>query len=1091
MRKHRIFLALASALLTSGTLLAATAQKPQTMSALAPAPYAAPVYKGQLFDKNNKPVTGQKSLTLKYYKPGTRQALLTETFDKVAITNGDFSLPLGSGKAKDGPAPGNFQSIKALFAKFPALQVQLVDGKTAYEPLFEILPAGHSLESDLVMRGVRQPNDGQPHWKHYRHKGLTTALQAAKFHPLTAQSKQAGGQWMVAKSPFQLPVIGPKLSKPVRDLPLAVAVSGPVSDSAINPPRHESLFDKNGKRFGTTAPQQDDVLAIQSRNRSAGGNLAATPPPLLNFEGLNNINGVLPPDTEGAVGKNHYVQVVNLSFAIYNKDGTPNSGPFNTNTLWSGFGGPCETDNSGDAIFLYDEFAERWVLTQFAVGTGQAVCFAISTTDDPTGAYYLYQVDTQRFPDYFKLGVWPDPDNNAYFMGTNSGTQGAYDVYAMDRANMLAGLPARPAQYFQGYPNLMLPADVDGPTPPPAGTPGLFYTIRDGGEPYFGSPPNDSLDLWAFDVDWNTPANSSYSLVHSFVGGAGGEITDFIWTICGFFVTDCLPEPGGANKLSTTSWWPLQRFTYRNFGDYQALLGTWTVDTIAGGDHAAPRWFELRNTGTGWSVFQEGTHSPDDVNRWLGSIAMDGSGNIGLVYSALLDHPTDPAQDVYPSIRYAVHEKGDAPGSLHTEAELIAGAGVQTSSSNRWGDYAAIDVDPVDQCTFWMTSEYIATTGNAPWQTRIGTFQVPSCASITAVPNKVTACSLNTSSVDYTLDLSDAFTGTTNMSESGCPAGAACSFSPNPVTVSSGTSTFTVGSLGSVAAGNYTIMTTATDNADPTLTASAPVFLDLATANPGIPSNTGPANNGMIPTMQANLSWTAASQGKDYTVELAADPAFTSITNTLSGITGESVTTTTLNPNSCYYWHVKSSNQCGESGFSTATRFFTGVLNTTSEVSTDVPHPIGPDGGTTTVSTIAVSNVGILSDVNVDDLVGTHTYMADLTFTLTSPAGTTVTIMSSSCGSSDDFNISLDDEAAPGAWPCGPAGQGGTYQPSQALSAFDGENADGTWTLSITDGANVDGGQLNGWGLTFETITAPANNPCAPLPDLIFKNGFE
>ncbi len=345
-------------------------------------------------------------------------------------------------------------------------------------------------------------------------------------------------------------------------------------------------------------------------------------------------------------------------------------------------------------------------------------------------------MDAQRFPDYFKLGVWPDSNNNAYFMGTNSGFQGQYDVYAIDRANMLSGLPARPAQYFQNYPNLMLPADIDGSTPPPPGSPGLFYTIRDGGEPYFGSPPADSLDLWAFDVDWDTPANSTYSLVRSFTGSGGnGDITDFIWTVCGFFVTNCLPEPGGTSTLATTSWWPLQRFVYRNLGTHQALVGTWTVDTLANGDHAAPRWFELRNTGSGWNVFQEGTHAPDGVHRWLGSIAMDASGNIALVYSAMLDHPSDPAQDVYPSIRYAIHEKGDPPGVLHAEAELIAGTGVQTSSFSRWGDYASMEVDPVDQCTFWMTSEYIATTGSSPWKTRVGAFSVPSCVSLVATPN--------------------------------------------------------------------------------------------------------------------------------------------------------------------------------------------------------------------------------------------------------------------------------------------------------------------------------------------------------------------
>ncbi len=1090
MKKCCLLWALGTAMLCAmGSVMASnTPKQPQ----LKPAPYATPIYHGQIFDENNRPLTAVKNVALHYYKPGSTKPLLIEKFAKVQIRNGQFDLPLGRGHSEDGPATGVYRSTKEIFRDFPELQVQVVAGDTRYAPLFRVLPAGHSLASTLIMRGLRQPDDGKPHWKHYRHKGMATAVQAAKLYPVAAAgTKTTSGVLEVAQSPFQLPVIGPKLSQPVRSLPLALPVSGPVSDSVVNPPRHEDLYDKNGKRFGTTAPRKDDPLAALSRSRAASGALPATPPPILNFEGINNVNGVLPPDTEGAVGKNHYVQVVNLSFAIYNKDGTLNSGPFNTNTLWTGFGGPCEADNSGDAIFMYDEFAERWVLTQFAVSSGQAVCFAVSTTDDPTGTYYLYQVDTQRFPDYFKLGVWPDPDNNAYFMGTDSGAQGQYDVYAMDRENMLAGLPARPAQYFQGYSNLMMPADVDGTTPPPLGTPGLFYTIRDGGEPYFGSPPNDSLDLWAFDVDWNTPANSTYSLVHSFAGGAGGEITDFIWTICGFFVTDCLPEPGGSSKLSTTSWWPLQRFTYRNFGDHQTLLGTWTVDTLASGDHAAPRWFELRNTGSGWSVFQEGTHAPDDVNRWLGSIAMDGSGNIGLVYSALLDHPTDPAQDVYPSIRYAVHEKGDAPGTLHTEAELIAGAGVQTSSSNRWGDYASMEVDPVDQCTFWMTSEYIATTGNAPWQTRIGTFKVPSCVSVVATPNSQQACSLNTASVSYPLVLSEGFTGTTNMTDSGCPAGATCSFAPNPVNAPANATSFTVAGLGSVAAGQYTIMATGTDAADPTVTASAPVFLDLATANPGDPVNTSPGSGSMIPTLAADLIWSASAQAKNYTAEISTDPSFTTVDFTLPGIPDTQVQTAMLNPNTCYYWRVKATNQCGDSNVSAATSFFTGVQTITPETSTDVPHPIGPDGGSVTTSTITVAGVGILSDVNVDNLVGTHTYMGDLTFELTSPAGTTITIMSPSCDSTDNFDINLDDEAPPGAWPCGPAGGGGTYQPSQALSAFDGENADGVWTLKITDGANIDGGQLDGWGLTFETITAPAVNPCGAGSDLIFKHGFE
>ncbi len=143
-----------------------------------------------------------------------------------------------------------------------------------------------------------------------------------------------------------------------------------------------------------------------------------TPAPTLNFAGIGNVNGVLPPDTEGAVGPNHYVQVVNLSFAVYDKTGTILAGPSNTNTLWAGMGGACETDNSGDAIFLYDQFADLWVLTQFAIGAGQDVCFAVSTTPDPTGTFYLYRMPATRFPDYYKVGIWPDTTSNAYLPNT-------------------------------------------------------------------------------------------------------------------------------------------------------------------------------------------------------------------------------------------------------------------------------------------------------------------------------------------------------------------------------------------------------------------------------------------------------------------------------------------------------------------------------------------------------------------------------------------------------------------------------------------------------------------------------------------------
>ncbi len=361
MRKYYLWGVLTAAVLCrDGAALAAKASGSIDYN---PAPYAAPVYHGRILDENDQPLTAIKDVALHYYKPGSDKPLLVEKFYRVRIKNGKLRLPLGQGNSEDGPAAGIYRSTKEIFRDFPELQVRLIAGRTPYSPLFKILPAGHSLESNLVMRGLRQPKDGKTHWKHYQRKGMATALQPATFYPMAARGHGSDDHPTVARSPFQLPVIGPKLSKPVRDLPLAAPVSGQVANRSVNLPRHESLYDKNGKRFGTTAPRQDDALAMISRQRAASGTLAATPAVSLSFEGISNINGVLPPDPEGAVGKSHYVQVVNLSFAVYNKDGTLNSGPFNTNALWSGFGGPCEVDNDGDAIFLYDEFAERWVLT--------------------------------------------------------------------------------------------------------------------------------------------------------------------------------------------------------------------------------------------------------------------------------------------------------------------------------------------------------------------------------------------------------------------------------------------------------------------------------------------------------------------------------------------------------------------------------------------------------------------------------------------------------------------------------------------------------------------------------------------------------
>lgn len=667
-------------------------------------------YEGQIIEAPGEPLSGKHTMNLRYFGSAS-DPVFAETLTDVEILDGSFRVTLGSGEAVDG---GRYNSLEELFRDHPTVEMEVAVAGTPFEPRIEILPAGHSLESHLVAAGLRQREDGGLHWDGYRSRNGATAVGAAVLAPRgSASTERSRTSSQQRRHPFTLPVVGPVSSVPVRELPTARAKAGKPAEE-VNPPRHETLIDGQGHRYGTTTPKIDDPLVGRQ------GPVGSTPAVDLDFEGIGNVDAVLPPDTEGAVGPNHYVQVVNSAFAIYDKAGVLLQGPVDTNTLWNGFGGPCQTDDSGDAIFLYDQQADRFVLSQFAVSSNhQSVCFAVSQTPDPTGAYYLYEVVTPRFPDYYKVGVWPEANNNAYFFGTNSGFAGQYDVFALDRENMLTGAAARPVQFFQSFDNLMMPADVDGASGPPAGSPGVFYTFRDGGEPYFGSPPTDSLDLWEFDVDWVNPANSTFTLAQSFTPAGG--LAEFNWTVCGFFVSNCIPQPNTTQGIDSASWWPMQRLVYRNFGSYEALAGAWTVNASAAGIRAAPRWFELRNTGGGWSIYQQGTHSPDAIHRWMPSVAMDGSGNLAIGYSR-----GDGAN--YPSIYYATRDATDPLGTLGAEALLHAGAGSQTHSAARWGDYSSMEVDPADDCTFWYTTEYLSTTSSATWRTRVGTFSIPGCS---------------------------------------------------------------------------------------------------------------------------------------------------------------------------------------------------------------------------------------------------------------------------------------------------------------------------------------------------------------------------
>jgi hypothetical protein len=500
----------------------------------------------------------------------------------------------------------------------------------------------------------------------------------------------------------------PKLSLPVHSLP--PAEKSPIANREI-----ESLqwFGQNVGESGH--PTLSDSLA------PFGINTGITPNPLLTFEGLGT-DGSAPPDPVGDVGPNHFVQMVNVSFQIWDKgdpdNGTPPSllqpdTPFNQ--LFTGFGGYCETRNDGNPIVLYDDQADRWLLSQYALGETKSLCVAVSASPDPTETYNLYEFPMPPYPDSPKLSVWHD----AYYVGTNSGLPDGYSAHALDRAKMLGGLPAT-RQSFLGLANFVMPADSDGPIPPPVGEPGIFYTIY--AEGFETHPPGvDRLAIYEFDVDWQTPDNSTFTLAVEI------PIAGFNYTVCGFSFAalECIPQPETPQTLDSRSNWPMFRFQYRSFGPYASLVGNFTVD-LNDTNKAAIRWFEVRKTGDTFGLYQEGTYAPDEDHRWMGSIAMDTSGNIALGYS-VSGINLNPDESTKPSIRYATRLASDPPGTLSAEAELWAGTGVQTGLV-RWGDYVNLVVDPVNGCHFWFTSQYhdLDDTG-FNWNTRIGIFKIPSC----------------------------------------------------------------------------------------------------------------------------------------------------------------------------------------------------------------------------------------------------------------------------------------------------------------------------------------------------------------------------
>jgi hypothetical protein len=552
--------------------------------------------------------------------------------------------------------------------------------------------------------------------------------------------------WGLPAAAQQKPTQPEVLSNAVANEPIQFGVSRPLAEMVREAPAQQ------GVRHVMHEPLKPKLQPSMSAQLRQGAKVASAPQPLigplisattgLNFEGVGQIGGpldcprvvgfgVVPPDTNAAVGDTQVVQWVNVCYAVFDKSsGALIAGPFGGTNFWKGFGAPCETNNDGDIIIQWDKSNHRWLASQNVFSAPYMTCIAVSQTADATGSYYRYAFPQPGFPDYPKWGL----TSSAYYQ-----TQNIFDpilvfgvnVCAYDARNMLKGSSkAMQVCIFDNsngtyFDDSMLPADDDSDQGP-ANSEVLMGSIDN------FLPGDTHVYQYVFDVNFGHPAKSTLTGVN---GSMPISVPAFDLAFCtsgGFLTTDCVPQPSSA--VSTGIFGPVDlldtlgdRLMYRlahfNERGTQHFLVAHSVNNTTA---VATRWYEFRAQGLGntkkLSLHQSGQTPDDGEYRWMGSVAMDKRGDIALGYSR-----SSAASGDYPSIYYAGQTLGDPVGTTETEALVKQGSGSQYNSFDRWGDYSSMALDGVDSCTFWYTTEYYPVDGSFAWDTWLTSLKFPSC----------------------------------------------------------------------------------------------------------------------------------------------------------------------------------------------------------------------------------------------------------------------------------------------------------------------------------------------------------------------------
>ena len=552
---------------------------------------------------------------------------------------------------------------------------------------------------------------------------LTLALAYGINHPGAVLAAQAGSPpaasaWTpghtIVNPPVKfdhsapLPQLVPAYHMPPRR-PRHRSMSAPVAKPAPTPPA--AVIGPEGAAVEqVTQGTQPQATQVASFNGLGAG-----------FEGpQGKADARNPSDNSLGVGPNEIVQIVNSRMAIFTKKGAKYSetgkalfGPVVTNTLFAGFGGPCEKQISGDAVVRYDQLANRWlfVLPIFRRPADQpkapyGICYAVSTSPDPMGSYYRYEFSRPLFPDYPRPAIWP----NGYYLTTSTGdTVIQKHVCAVDRSKMLRGLAAdEQCQVIDGV-SFLNPADLDGRRRPPAGMPEIVMAA--GGTQLHKIFEDDGIYVWRFQVNWKNPAQTRLT------GPEKISVAPYHF-LCDGQLSKCVPQPGTDVRLDAQGDKLMQRLVYRNFGSYQSIVTSQSIDTKVGG--GGVRWYEFRLDPSGNpQLFQQGTYAPDGSYRWLPSIAMDRKGDIGVGYS-FGDSSTFPGQ------RFVARLAGSPKGQMTLQESILAQGKASQTNTMRWEDYTTLDIDPGDGCTFWYVGDFYE-QDQKNYSTRIGGYRLPGC----------------------------------------------------------------------------------------------------------------------------------------------------------------------------------------------------------------------------------------------------------------------------------------------------------------------------------------------------------------------------